>query len=790
MWQNGSIDSVYEVTGAGAYSVTVSNECASLTDEILVEVENVNVDVALPADQTLCQGEFFVLQNSGATGDYVWQDGSTGATLTVNAPGTYSLTVTTACGQGADTVNINYTPPVTQPNLGPDFSLCPGQQFLLAPNIPGVNYLWQNGSSANSFLVTSAGTYYVQVSDLCTSASDTVIVTSNNSPPQLALPAQLNLCQGSSLTLDAGVNGVNYLWNDGSSNATLTVNTAGAYSLTVSNTCGADVDTVVVLDAGPQPLVSLGNDIDLCPGNSITITPAFSDVSNWLWGDGSNNPTYSVTGTELVTVEVSNACGTSADTLQSTLLPATPPLALGNDTAICPGNTVVLNISTPGVTIQWSDGSANTQLSVTSPGTYFATITNSCGSNSDSLAVSLLPGPPALSLGPDQSLCPGETVVINPGVANVNYLWQDGSSGTTFSATQAGSIVLEISNTCGTDRDTVEIIENSQGPQVNLGPDVLACEGDVVTLTSDISGVNYLWQDGSTNSNITTASSGTFVLEVSNNCGVDQDTVVVDIHGTPPDTELGPDTTLCSGTTLLLSSAADAETTIQWQDGSNNPTFLVNSPGTYSISESNHCGTNTDAIAVAFLNAPAIFDIGSDVVLCPGESITLNAPVTTDQILWQDGSSSPVIIADQAQTYSLLITNDCGTASDAFELSFDNNVPVVELGPESVWCPGEIIDLDVTQLFPATYAWNTGSTSPHLQISDAGFYTVTVSSQCADENDDITVTEDKTCFPVSIFIPTVFSPNDDLVNDFFTVNVNDGLQVVSMKGSIFDRWGI
>jgi hypothetical protein len=417
LWQDGSADTEFMVTQPGTYSVTVSNDCVSISDQVVITIQNSTLAVDLPPDQTLCQGEFFLLENSGDTGDYLWQDNSTSATYLVSSPGTYILTVTTPCGTNSDSVTINYIAPVAVPDLGPDLSLCPGEQLVLSPANTSVSYLWQDGSSADTLLVSGSGTYSVVVADQCTSATDTVIITLNNNPPQLSLPSQLTLCQGQSLLLDAIIGGVTYLWNDNSQASTLSVSTPGNYSLTVSNSCGTDVDTVSILDGGPAPLVALGNDVALCAGDVVTLTPTFSNVTSWLWGNGSNASTYTVNGAGLVTVEVTNSCGTSFDTLNATLLPATPPIDLGVDTALCPGSTLLLTINTPSVTVEWSDGSVNNQFLINNPGSYYATINNACGSNADTIDVSTLPPAPVVNLGIDQSLCPGEVITLDPNVS-------------------------------------------------------------------------------------------------------------------------------------------------------------------------------------------------------------------------------------------------------------------------------------------------------------------------------------------------------------------------------------
>lgn len=201
----------------------------------------------------------------------------------------------------------------------------------------------------------------------------------------------------------------------------------------------------------------------------------------------------------LYTVEVSNGCGSANDTLNASLLPAIPPLNLGNDTSLCSSETLLLEINIPGVSITWFDGSHSNQITVAGDGIYTAEIENTCGVSSDTLIVTPLPDIPLLNLGPDQFLCVGEVLIFNPGIPDVQYLWQDGTTASSYSTTQTGWVILTISNECGASTDSLLITESTDGPQLNLGPDVTGCDGSTVTIQSGITGVTYTWQDGSTN---------------------------------------------------------------------------------------------------------------------------------------------------------------------------------------------------------------------------------------------------------------------------------------------------
>ena len=151
---------------------------------------------------------------------------------------------------------------------------------------------------------------------------------------------------------------------------------------------------------------------------------------------------------------------------------------------MCIRDRFTLSITTPGVTILWPDGSTAPNYNVTGTGFVFAEISNSCGTSYDTIQVNALPDVPALNLGVDQTLCPGEIITLTPGIANVQYLWQDGSTGNSYQSTVEETIILVISNDCGSTSDTLEVIESTQGPQVDLGNDIQVCAGETVTIQS------------------------------------------------------------------------------------------------------------------------------------------------------------------------------------------------------------------------------------------------------------------------------------------------------------------
>jgi gliding motility-associated-like protein len=204
----------------------------------------------------------------------------------------------------------------------------------------------------------------------------------------------------------------------------------------------------------------------------------------------------------------------------------------------------------------------------------------------------------------------------------------------------------------------------------------------------------------------------------------------------------------------------------------------------------NDCGEGADTIRIDYQFAPLPFTLGHDTALCAGASIVLSAPHTSGMIQWQDGSSLPVIIADQQQLYSLQISNQCGSAYDEMQLTLIDDSFSIDLDSPIPWCPERTLNINVEQPFPATYIWNTGANTPTLSITSPGTYSVSIQTNCAITSGSFDVIPDDACFSkTTYFIPNIFSPNGDGINDVFTVHFNEDSEVISITGTIYDRWG-
>jgi gliding motility-associated-like protein len=327
---------------------------------------------------------------------------------------------------------------------------------------------------------------------------------------------------------------------------------------------------------------------------------------------------------------------------------------------------------------------------------------------------------------------------------------------------------------------TTNLIVNSIS--VDLGRDTTLCAGKTLMLDAPTSSATYLWQDNSTNPTFNVSQQGTYWAEVTlNNC-TDSDTVIIN-YNLLANVDLGSDTTLCLGETLML-NATIPNVTYLWQDNSTNPTFNVSQQGTYWAEVTlNNC-TDSDTVIISY-NLLVNVDLGNDTTLCLGEILMLNATIPNATYLWQDNSTNSIFNVSQQGTHWAEVTlNNC-TDVDTVIINYNLLLLAnVDLGNDTTLCLGEILMLDATTP-NVTYLWQDNSTNPTLHVTQQGTYWVQITNSCGSTSDSILINEE-VC-EIILEVPNLFTPNNDGVNDLFVPIISKGM--VSMNTIIFNRWG-
>lgn len=296
MWSTGSQQQQITVTVSGIYSVTVTNGTCEEVDSVEVTIFPLPSITTTP-DLDLCQGDTAMLVASGGT-MYEWSNGDTSSSTKISQGGFYFVTVTDGNGCSvSDTVQVSILPlPIA--SLGNDTTVC--DSLLLVGS--GTTLQWQDGSTGQTYLATSTGSYSVTVTAAngC-QAADTIAVTVEKAPTA-DFAFDTSGCPDVQFT-NFTIGGDTYDWDfgDGSGTSqdedpTYTYQNNGLFTVTLTsgNNCGTDVfmDTVGI-DCYPDGIhPALGDIWRVYPNPAKEIV--FLDLS------GSTEPTnwiiYDLTG--------------------------------------------------------------------------------------------------------------------------------------------------------------------------------------------------------------------------------------------------------------------------------------------------------------------------------------------------------------------------------------------------------------------------------------------------------------------------------------------------------------
>ena len=204
------------------------------------------------------------------------------------------------------------------------------------------------------------------------------------------------------------------------------------------------------------------------------------------------------------------------------VIPREPLFDLGPDTVICPGNTLTFNIENICNTesLTWENGSTALIRVISEPGTYSISGQIGCSNFYEDVTVSFPPDPGSY-LPADTVICPNRTIEISAEGSFASYLWQDGSTQTSYIADQEGIYWLTAETDYGCSYTDSIIIQALTEPVFDLGQDTVICLGQVVLLDPGIDSSFHLfeWNDGNIEISRIIADSGYYWLRVSNPCG-------------------------------------------------------------------------------------------------------------------------------------------------------------------------------------------------------------------------------------------------------------------------------
>ncbi len=234
--------------------------------------------------------------------------------------------------------------------------------------------------------------------------------------------------------------------------------------------------------------LNLGPDASMCPGDSLILDAGFG-YSTYLWSTGDTTQTLPVKGMGTYWVTVSDDECTLSDTIEVSYWLVTP-VSLGGDKLLCQGDSVLLNAGPGYFTYLWSTGATSQTIWAKQPGNYWVRAHQYDCFVYDTVLVTLVQG---INAGPDRSMCPGDSVLIDAGPGMNTYLWNTGATTQSIWATTAGTWSVTATAQSCTFRDSV-VVSYLPSPVVTLGPDTVLCTGQSIVFDAgSCTGCTYQW---------------------------------------------------------------------------------------------------------------------------------------------------------------------------------------------------------------------------------------------------------------------------------------------------------
>lgn len=409
---------------------------------------------------------------SGGTSPYTynWSNGSSNATATGLAAGSYTVIVT---DNGGATASDNVT--ITQPTAlnatitSSQNASCNGSAdgSIVASAGGGTSpysYLWSNGDTTSSISSLAAGTYSLTVIDANGCAS---FNTGSISQPS-ALSLNLVLTDVStnggsdgaaSATVSGGTPAYTYLWSTSATSTSISNLTAGAYALTISdaNSC----DSIVSFSINQPTSIS----------SSITTT----DVSC----NGGSDGTASVT--------------TSGGTMP--------------------------------YTYNWSNGLVGSTITGLVANSYTVTITDGSGSTATNNAVINEPTALIVTTVVDSNVSVnggsdgGATASATGGITPYNYLWSNGANTTSITGITAGTYTVTLTDANGCTNSTNVQITEPLALTLSATVTDISCNGGSdgsiqLSVSNGTMPYNFNWITGDTSQNLSGLNTGSYSVTV------------------------------------------------------------------------------------------------------------------------------------------------------------------------------------------------------------------------------------------------------------------------------------
>ncbi len=785
-------------------------------------------------------GPFNWIASSGAfppaTGNVTVTPSTTTNYTVISGTGTCTSSAVATVSVAA-TLSISITPSLS--------TICAGQSVTLTSTGAGP-FTWTASSGANppaagTVTVTPSSTTSYTVLSGTGTCTATAVATVSIAPvaPISITPSVSTICAGQTVTLTASGAGP-FAWTASSGTnppaaGTVTVSPTTTTTYTVlsgTGTCTTTAVATVSLTVPGATSITPSN-TTICSGQSTNlVVNGSTGPFVWTASSGTNPPatgTVVVSPTTTTTYTVLSGSGTCTSSAIASVS-VSPGLTITStpaSTSICNGSSTTLTAGGASTYTWLPSGNTSASLLVNPTTTSTYTLIGSNGVCANSTTATVTVTTISTSVTASSSFyCLGVSPVTITGAGATTYSWNTGATTSSISVTPSVTstyTVVGTTNGCSSTQTISVTVPPTTNISATTSNSIICASGTGATLTA--SGAStYTWAPSSTVSstlgvNPTTTTTYSVIGQTAAGCITNPAVVTVSVLPTINPTLTASTASVCLNNTVSISSApATSGLTYTWlpttaiQGASNTSSIVVLPANTaaviYTVFVSNGVcvGTNTIQIKANIAPVGNFITLNNDTV-CVGGCVTFSSTTTgTSPISYQwyyesgVGTSSvgvaPEACYPSAGSFSVMMiaSNVCGTdtvVKNDFVNVFD--LPILTVSNDTTINIGE--SATVSASGGLTYNWSpnvngttitcpTCSTTVVQPTVTTNYIVVASNSPYCRVQDTVTVIVDVNCG--DFFIPNVFSPNDDGLNDVINVH---GRCIVTFNLQIFNRWG-
>ncbi|MDF2447697.1 MAG: hypothetical protein K0R26_201 [Bacteroidota bacterium] len=724
----GTVYTTPSLTATTVYYVDATNVgCTTpLRTSVTANIGGPTVTVSLSATN-LCAGQSATLTASGAT-SYTWLPAGTGSVSVVSPTATTIYTVTgstSGCTGAPTTATISIVSAASIPLVEDFQGTFPPTNWYLT-DAGNDNIKWSKALNAGALTTTTSAVFNNFSTDV-TGTRDELKTHVNLSGFS---SAKMTFYRAYGLTFASPY--IDSLEIRVSTNCGTSSNQAYYKGGTQIGTGNGNGSTMFI----PTAAQWVKDSIDLTPYVG-QINVIISLINRSHYGDG-------------LYIDKINLTGVSA---------TTPTAAISSSSTGCTGSAITLTDASTGNPTSWawtttggtpsSSNTQNTSVTYTTAGvkTITLTVANTTGTTSVTKTITISATPTVVASITNTTICAGGSIVETLTGAT-SYSWLPSGSGNTSTLSPSSTTIYTITGSSGscTSAPRTVTVTVTPNPTVTIAATSTSlCSGQTATLTAG-GASSYSWSPGAqTTTVITVNPSGTTSYTVrgtNGNCS-NTKTITINVTPTPTVNASVSNTTICSGSSVIVS--VTGATTYTWlPSGTGNTSTLSPASTTiYTVTgSSSGCSSAQRTFTVNVTNTPTVNITASSSTICAGQNATLTASGASSYS-WSPGAQTTTVITvspSATSSYTVRGFNGGCNSSKTITINVSATPTIVTSITNTTICSEASAIVSVTGA--GSYTWSpsgSGNTSTLTPLTTS-IYTITgANGSCVGSPETVTV---------------------------------------------------